>query len=102
MGGHFVGSHRPFLLPGALYNLPMTYQDSREKFACLNCGTEMEYDWMACPKCGWKAEDSWDEEEEEPVPDEERPATRLSGSWIRWVAAVLLTALAILIWRGLF
>jgi uncharacterized membrane protein YvbJ len=35
-------------------------------WACLNCGAELEHDWMPCPHCGWKAPGPGEEDAAEP------------------------------------
>jgi hypothetical protein len=35
-------------------------------WACLNCGAELEHDWLPCPHCGWQAPGPGEESVEEP------------------------------------
>ena len=75
------------------------------ELVCRECGTEMEYDWMYCPECGWKLPDSWEipEEEDGPrvLPFKAPPRRFISLSsrkWIQATAWVLLAALLAGVW----
>ena len=80
----------------------MAYPDSSEKMACLRCGREMEYDWMTCPECGWRADGPWEDEDEIPTGGADRHTTGLAGSWVKWAAWILILVLAVLVLMGLF
>jgi len=80
----------------------MTYPQPTEKFACLRCGREMDYDWLPCSECGWKSTDPWDDEEgREGSQAPPRKAT-LTGRWVKWVGWTLIMVLGVLIVFGLF
>lgn len=36
--------------------------------ACLECGLELEYDFAACPRCGWQPPAAWSLDEEGDAP----------------------------------
>ncbi len=75
-----------------------SFEENEEYFACLRCGADMKYDWMACPKCGWRADDPGGDDE----PVAEGQPGFLAGPWVRWAAWLLILALGILILLGLF
>jgi len=74
---------------------------------CLECGTEMPYEWAPCPECGWKAPDSW-EMDEDISPAKTASSGLLSKlvvsaqsesnphrPWISWTAWILLGLLCL-------
>jgi hypothetical protein len=71
---------------------------------CLQCGSEMPYDWAPCPNCGWKAPDTW-EADEEPGQNPKTLQVALSKRqpWIGpmvWILiTVLLLGLVYILWR---
>ncbi|HTA76764.1 MAG TPA: hypothetical protein VK791_06380 [bacterium] len=71
---------------------------------CLECGTEMPYDWAPCPECGWKAPEPW-EMDEESSPSKPASSGLLSKPkpWISWTVWILLgvmcLGLAVTLWR---
>jgi hypothetical protein len=71
---------------------------------CLECGTEMPYDWAPCPNCGWKAPDAWETEAEIGGNTEDLPVfLSKDSSWISrtvWILlAILLLGFVLMICR---
>lgn len=66
--------------------------------ACLECGLELEYDFAACPRCGWQPPAAWslDEVEEEPERFKRSAVMKKNRLWLRvgWVLVFL-----IFLWR---
>lgn len=60
---------------------------------CLECGSEMPYDWAPCPKCGWKAPDSWETEEE--FVEETNPTPGFLSSPRSWISLTVWVLLGI-------
>ena len=71
-----------------------------DKWACLECGAELEHDWMPCPNCGWKAPGPWDDQSSEPEPESDQAKFRaFSGKkpWMR-ILALLLFIVILILW----
>ena len=64
------------------------------ELVCLQCGKEIEYDWAACPNCGWKAPETWEESAEEPesTTGPKNAFLASQNKWIRWTTWILLAA----------
>jgi hypothetical protein len=76
----------------------MSYPEPSDQYACLKCGASMPYDWMACPECGWKSEETWENLDD----TKDIPVERFGGAWFKCAAWLLLLALGVLIVWGYF
>ncbi len=73
---------------------------------CLECGTEMPYDWAPCSNCGWKAPETWDADAEDTPGLKDSPGFLSNPRpWIVSTAWILLgllgIGLAFTLWRFL-
>ena len=59
---------------------------------CLQCGKEIQYDWAACPHCGWKAPENWEEPDEEGEMSAPQGVLSKPRPWIAVTAWVVLAA----------
>lgn len=72
--------------------------------ACLECGSQIEHEWAACPRCGWKAPEAWeaeDDAEEEAVPRHRAGVMAKPRAWVRVLAWAVLGFIALWLYSNL-